>query len=94
MSDGAGTPLLDGKAIREALAGYAVAAEYIERERIERLRRLGPEESWQIFLDLLETGRMFLGEDNALAIFDLRQVESLLHLRQVLDKAAQVQKAI
>jgi hypothetical protein len=80
---------LDKHVIREALAGYAVAAEYIERERIERLRRMTPEESWRIFLELLESGYALVGEEEALHIFDERQLMSLLRMRKVFDRAAQ-----
>lgn len=82
---------LNKQAIRETLAGYAIAAEYIERERIERLRRMTPEESWRIFLELLESGRALVGEDDALRVFDERQLMALLHIRKVFDRAAQRQ---
>jgi len=82
---------LNKQAIRETLAGYAIAAEYIERERIERLRRMTLEESWRIFLELLESGRALVGEDDALRVFDERQLMTLLHIRKVFDRAAQRQ---
>lgn len=45
MDDPKALALANKQLIREAIAGYAVAAEYIERERIERLCRMTPEQS-------------------------------------------------
>ena len=66
----------DRKAIRETLAGYAAAAEVIEQERIEQLRRMTPQESWQIFTVLLERGRAFMGEHTSLEVFDAGRLGS------------------
>ncbi len=49
--------MLDKQRIRETLEGYAVANELIERERIERLQRMTPEEARRIFADLVAAYR-------------------------------------
>jgi hypothetical protein len=84
-------PTVDVKVVRETLAGYAVAAEYIERERIEQLRQMTPQESWEIFLGLLESGRRLIGKNDDLQLFDRQQLESMLYVRKVFKKAAQAQ---
>lgn len=45
MTDPKTTALQNKQIIRDAIAGYAAAAEIIEQERIERLRRMTVEES-------------------------------------------------
>jgi hypothetical protein len=49
--------------IAEMLRGYARADEFLEQERMERLSRLSTEESYAIFLDLMEHGRKTLSKD-------------------------------
>ncbi|MFN2222069.1 MAG: hypothetical protein ACK2UH_05925 [Candidatus Promineifilaceae bacterium] len=49
--------------IAEMLRGYARADEFLEQERMERLSRLSTEESYAIFLDLMEHGRNTLSKD-------------------------------
>ncbi|MCL4869155.1 MAG: hypothetical protein KJ063_09310 [Anaerolineae bacterium] len=41
--------------IRETIAGYAAANEYLERERLERLANLTPEEAHKIYTNLIQT---------------------------------------
>lgn len=91
MSESARPADLDRKVIRETLAGYAVAAEVIEQERIEQLRRMTPQESWQIFAVLLERGRAFIGDHTSLEVFDAGRLDSLLFVRSVFDKLARSQ---
>ena len=43
-------------AVRETLSGYAHAAAVVERERMERLARMTPEEARAICEDLCRTG--------------------------------------
>jgi hypothetical protein len=43
-------------AVRETLTGYAHAATVVERERMERLARMTPEEAHAIYEDLYRTG--------------------------------------
>ena len=43
--------------VAEMLRGYARANEFQERERMERLAKLSTEESWAIFLELVEQGQ-------------------------------------
>jgi len=53
MSEERHQPLLDERQkqlIRETLAGYAAANEYLEQERRERLAHLTPEEAQAIFV--------------------------------------------
>jgi formate dehydrogenase maturation protein FdhE len=49
--------------VAEMLRGHARANEFLERERMERLARLSPEESYAIFLDLMEHGHEMLSSD-------------------------------
>jgi hypothetical protein len=42
--------------VAEMLRGYARANEFMERERMERLAQLTTDESYAIFLDLVEHG--------------------------------------
>ena len=50
--------------LREMLAGYAVANEVIERERIERLRKMTPERSWDEYAALWQWHQTFKREDD------------------------------
>lgn len=90
MSAETSTPL-DKKVIREALAGYAIAAEVIEQERIERLRRMTPHESWAVFTALIDTGQHFLGDPATLVAFEPARIDNLLFVRGVLEKLARSQ---
>ena len=45
-----------GATVRETLSGYAHAAAVVERERMERLARMTPEEACAIYEDLYRTG--------------------------------------
>ncbi|MBX7253305.1 MAG: hypothetical protein K1X50_15105 [Candidatus Promineofilum sp.] len=93
MSAETSTPL-DKKVIREALAGYATAAEVIEQERIERLRRMTPRESWAIFTALIDTGQYFLGDPATLEVFEPSRIDNLLLVRDVLEKLARSQELL
>ena len=88
MSESARPAELDRKVIRETLAGYAVAAEVIEQERIERLRRLSPRESWSIFVELVEGGKAFIGDPTSLKVFELERLDNLLFVRRTFDRLA------
>lgn len=90
MSEETRTPL-DKKAMHEALDGYAIAAEVIEQERIERLRRMTPRESWAIFTALIDTGQCFLGDPATLAVFQPSRIDNMLFVRVVFEKLARSQ---
>lgn len=85
---------IDKRVIREALAGYAVAAEVIEQERIEQLRRMTPQESWQVFAVLLERGRSFAGDRRSLEVFEAARLDNLLFIRRVFERLARSQGLI
>ena len=87
MSEETSPPTLDKQAIREALAGYAAAAEVIERERRERLARMTPDESSAIFLGLLQSGQALIGNPSELDVFEERRLAETLAVRQVFQMA-------
>ncbi len=86
--------VIDKRVIREALAGYAIAAEVIEQERIEQLRRMTPQESWQVFAVLLERGRSFVGDHHSLEVFEAARLDNLLFIRRVFERLARSQGLI
>jgi len=92
MADEIKLPAIDVKAVRETLAGYAIAAEYVERERVERLRRMSAQESWSIFIGLVEAGRSLLGDRSTLGVFEPERIANLLFVRKTLDKLASSQR--
>jgi hypothetical protein len=47
--------LEQGSAVRETLSGYARAAAVTERERMERLARMTPEEAHAVYDDLCQS---------------------------------------
>lgn len=51
-TDPAATAAQHKHILREMLAGYAVMNEVIEQERIERLRKMTPEQSWDEYKSL------------------------------------------
>lgn len=59
MTDPRTTALQNKKRIRETIAGYAAAAEVIEEERIERLRRMTVEESRADYAAILAFNRSY-----------------------------------
>ncbi len=91
MTEATGTIALNERVIREALAGYAVAAEVIEQQRVEQLRKMTPQESWAIFAVLLERGRDFLGDCASLEVFKAARIENLLFVRGVFERLARSQ---
>lgn len=93
MSKWSNSQDLDKQAIREALAGYAAAAEVIERERIQCLRQMTPEESRRIYADLVafhQHWKETLSDSDREGLERLAQhrLEEKLALRRALDKVA------
>ena len=77
--------------IREAIAGYAVMNEVIDQERIERLRKMTPQQSWAIFEDLIAFGRKLQGDPATLKVFEPRRIEEHVYMRQIFEKLAKAQ---
>lgn len=94
MTETVDTSKLDKNVIRETLAGYAVAAEVIEQERVEQLRQMSPQESWRIFAVLLERGRAFMGDHTSLEVFETARLDNLLFVRNVFERLARSQGLI
>jgi hypothetical protein len=68
--------------VAEILRGYARANEFIERERISRLRIMSVSESRAIFDELVKTGqRQRIDTDQSSLLFQWR-LQSLTALRQ------------
>ncbi|MGD2078281.1 MAG: hypothetical protein PVH18_07860 [Chloroflexota bacterium] len=80
--------------IAEMLRGYARANEFLERERIERLSRLSTEESYAIFLDLMEHGRKTLSENPMPERMLTWRLETKIAVRQAFRRLAQQQGLI
>ncbi len=80
--------------IRETLAGYAVAAEYIEQEKIEWLQKLTPKESWATFEELVAFGRQLQDDPAALQVFEPQRMADHIFMRQVFEKVAKTQGLI
>ena len=75
------------KEVSEVLEGYARAAEYIEQERMERLKQMTTEESWAIFKELMaDWSGPIPGDD--LEKLQTWRLETLLEVRQVFLKRA------
>ena len=73
------------------LQGYARANDYMERERMERLARLTPEESWRIFRALVETAQGIDQDKNPPDAYTAWRLESMIAVRKVFLQLAQAQ---
>lgn len=76
--------------IRETLAGYAAANEYLEQERKERLAHLTPEEARRIYSNLVEAwyllrNRQGEGENE---LYNAWRLETKLKVREAFKKLA------
>ncbi len=75
--------------IGEVFRGYAEAAEWTRAERLEWLRRLSPEEAWEVFDSLYrfweQTGCRSGGDWDAL---ERRRLRDTLVFRRALDRLA------
>ncbi|HMT21680.1 MAG TPA: hypothetical protein PKE20_10625 [Promineifilum sp.] len=80
--------------IRETIAGYAVAAEFIEQEKVEWLQDLTVAESWATFEGLVAFGRKLQGDPATLHVFEPRRIQDHLDMRQVFEKLAETQGLI
>lgn len=84
---------LDAAAIREALAGYALANEVIEAERQATLARMTPEDALATWRDLMKGFNERPEMRRNLDRIDLWQVEGLLTIRRALDLMAEANMA-
>ncbi len=91
MSDPRTTARNHQQRIREALAGRAAANEVSREEKRESVQPMTPAESWEVFGDLVALGRALQGDPTTLHVFEKRQVEELLQMRQIIDKVARGQ---
>lgn len=74
--------------IRETLAGYAAANEYLEQERQERLARLTPEEARQIYTNLIEAWYALRNRQIENEAYDAWRLETKLKVREAFKKLA------
>lgn len=90
MTDPGKIALQNKQLIRETMAGYAAAAEVIEQERIERLRRLTDEEARADYAALVNIHRLFRNEADreGLERLDNWHLQEKIALRQVFEKVA------
>ena len=68
--------------VAEILRGYARANEFIEQERIARLRSMSPSESRAIFDELVETGRRQHIDADQSSLLSQWRLQSVTALRQ------------
>lgn len=86
-------PKLDAAAIRDALAGYALANEVIEAERQATLARMTTEDALATWRDLMKGFNERPEMRRNLDRLDLWQVEGLLTIRRALDLMAGAEMA-
>ena len=72
-----------GAIVREILSGYARAAAVIERERMERLARMTPEEARAIYDDLCRSWATW-GKGHDLGRLERWRLETLLSVREAM----------
>ncbi|MDW8319218.1 MAG: hypothetical protein RMN53_15410 [Anaerolineae bacterium] len=85
-------PLLNAQAVREALAGYALADDAIEAERQAALATMTTEEAMAVWRDLMRGFNERPQLQQGLDRLDLWQVEGLLAIRRALDLMAETLK--
>lgn len=90
MTDPSEMTLNNKQLLREMLAGYDVANEVIEQERIERLRQITDEESRANYAMLLSFHRLFKNEPDKEGLERLEQwrLQEKIAMRQIFEKAA------
>ena len=80
--------------VAETLAGYARAAEFLEKERRERLSKLTVEESRAIFAELVESGdSMPVSDEDAQRLLRWR-LETKIAVRRAFRRLAQARGLI
>ena len=80
--------------VAEMLRGYARANEFLEQERIERLAHLSTEESWAIFLDLVEHGHTTLASEPLPERMQAWQMATKIAVRRTFRRLAEKQGLI
>ncbi len=86
-------PKLDAAAIRESLAGYALANEVIEAERQATLAQMSHAEALATWRDLMHGFNERPQMHRDLERLDLWQVEGLVTVRRALDLMAEANEA-
>ncbi|MBP8002754.1 MAG: hypothetical protein KA314_10940 [Chloroflexi bacterium] len=74
--------------IRETVAGYAAANEYLEQERKERLARLTPEEARRIYSNLVEAWHSLRNRQGENELYNAWRLETKLKVREAFKKLA------
>jgi len=85
--------MLQAEVIRETLAGYARANQVIEKERIQRLAGMSPEQARTIYDDLVNGWRPPASVEERERL-DLWRAETLVAVRRAFDKLAKAQGAV
>jgi len=80
--------------VAEMQRGYARANEFLERERMKRLANLSTEESYAIFVDLVEHGNMMLKKDPLPEHMLVWRLETKVAVRQTFRRLAEKQGLI
>jgi len=80
--------------VAEMLRGYARANEFLERERMERLAQLSTEESYAIFLELVEHGWDTIRNNPLPSQMLTWQLETKIAVRQTFQRLAEKQGLI
>jgi hypothetical protein len=75
--------------VADILQGYARAAEFQKKERMERLARLSTEESWTIYTDLVESWYHSPANDDTINRLLSWRLETMIAVRQTFKKLAQ-----
>lgn len=90
MTDPKATAQRNKRLIRETIAGYAAAAEIIEQERIERLRRMTDEEARADYAALVKFHRLFNNESDPAGLKRLEEwrLQEKIALRQAFETVA------
>ena len=76
---------MHGAVVREILSGYARAAAVIERERMERMERMTPEEARAIY-DYLCRSWATRGKAHDLGRLEQWRLETLLAMREAMSR--------
>lgn len=79
---------MEGTVIREALAGYAMANEVVEGERVARLQQMTLDEARAIWRDLVAGWEAAPQTTDGLERLAMWRVETLVAVRQAFEKVA------
>ncbi|MGH2536777.1 MAG: hypothetical protein ACRDHL_05235 [Candidatus Promineifilaceae bacterium] len=79
------------EAVRETVAGYARADEYLRAERMARLAHMTDEQARAIFDQLVEAGVRYEPPDEEREAYELWRIESTLVVRRAMQRLAESQ---